>query len=108
MPCYDGRERDSSFEVELSRQVKWYKAALCAAVTALENNMGKEVNEVADLLDFKEAGIKRKDFVEWKQMHDAEDIARRAREAKEAADVKRREELLAAMSPEDRKLLGLK
>jgi hypothetical protein len=108
MPCYDGRERDSSFEVELSRQVKWYKAALCAAVTALENNMGKEVNEVADLLDFKEAGINRKDFVKWKQEHDAEDIARRAREAKKAADDNRRKELLASMSIEDRKLLGLR
>jgi hypothetical protein len=108
MPCYDGRDHDKSNEVELGRQVKWYQAALCATVTALENNMGEDVNEVADLLDFKEAGINRKDFVEWKQMHDAEDIARRAREAKKAADDNRRKELLASMSIEDRKLLGLR
>jgi hypothetical protein len=41
-------------------------------------------------------------------MHDIEDIARRAREAKKAADDNRRKELLASMSIEDRKLLGLK
>lgn len=120
MPCNSdyGYSSSSHYERLYQEELKhnnWLEAALCASLTALENLMKQNgCAHPYDVIDYKEAGIKRVDLIKWHDAHKIKDAKRREREAEErkakdekAAKAKARKALIAKMSPEERELLGV-
>jgi hypothetical protein len=110
MPCSDGGWSD---EVRVTRddvaEHNMLEASMCGILTAFENKLGvDELNKVLDLVDWEEAGVKRRTLGLWWKKHKAKDVERRARE--EAA--RRKEELkasgLSKLTPEEKVALGIK
>lgn len=97
MPCYDGGYPPTE-EEKLSAKAE---AILCAVIRA-------HGPHIFDGLDFKEAGVSRKDCSAWWKMHQARDKERLAREL----EVKKREaryrEIVGELTPEDKEILGIK
>ncbi len=110
MPCSDGGWSD---EVRVSRddvaEHNMLEASMCGMLTALETKLGvDELNKVLDLVDWEEAGVKRRTLGLWWKKHKEKDEKRRAREAAE----KRKEELrtvaLGKLTAEELEVLGIK
>ena len=116
MPCNDGGY-SSHYEDyrKAQKQNAWLESALCASMAALENLMKQNgCAHAYDIIDYKEAGIKRESLVMWHTEHKAKDAKRREREAKErkenaekAKKAKAKKALLAKLTPEERELLGV-
>ena len=131
MPCYDGRDsRDREIELlqtasdERARaervaiglgeraRAERAEALLCAVLTQLEkDNLLATVMSVAN---WDEAGISYDYAHGWWEKHKAMDEVRRkkeaeylARNAEKDARKKRKQEVLAKLSPEERKILGV-
>jgi hypothetical protein len=79
MPCYDGgygddRDRDNH-EVEiLTKQVEWRDAALCAIFSSI---FVPVMTDILDAVDWRTAGIKRKDLEDWWALHQVEDLRKK-------------------------------
>ena len=58
------------------------RASLCAVLTQMEKSMTeKTFKQYIDSIDWKEAGVSKREFVEWWADHKLEDAMRRQREA---------------------------
>jgi 2-methylisocitrate lyase-like PEP mutase family enzyme len=113
MPCYVGNYVDDDEDdvrehrAKIQKENRVLSAALCAAMTALGN-------DALNKLDYLEAGVDKQVVANWWQRHQQEDAERRAREMEQRqqqADAERRrqrrEEVLAKLTPEERKALNL-
>lgn len=108
MPCItypDPNEADTMY-VSLKRENARLEAMLCAVLTPIENNMGTK--SFFNNVDWKEAGIARRDLEEWWRHHRAIDMARREREAKSRREAADREKALNKLSSYEKSLLGIK
>lgn len=107
MPCYDSRDHDGSATEALRARVVFMEAALCATLNAL-----RRINLIhadpLDSIDYVEAGIAKKDLNRWWQEHIAKDEARKIREEADRQRKVLREDALAKLSDEEKKVLGLK
>jgi hypothetical protein len=104
MPC----RTEETYEERAERRRKTVDvpiAFLCGLLTVLENE------DVVDLwlreIDWKEAGITKKEALEWWKEHKAEDELRRKREAKERKENELRISAMSKLTPEERQALGL-
>lgn len=115
MPCYDGRDRGEEMVQIASGErarAERAEALLCAVLTQLEkDNLLATVMSVAN---WDEAGISYAYAHDWWEKHKAMDEVRRkkeaeylARNAEKEARKKRKQEVLAKLSPEERKILGV-
>lgn len=115
MPCYDGRDREQELASALGAhraQLEKLEAAFCAVLTKMERD--NLFATVLSDIDWKEAGVSRKFFDTWWKQHKAYDEQRRKRaaelllqNAEKEARKKQKEAILAKLSPEERKILGL-
>jgi 3-deoxy-D-manno-octulosonic-acid transferase len=110
MPCSDGGWND---EVRVNRDMvkehNMLEAAMCGVLTVLEGRFKEgSLNELLNMVEWEEAGIKRKTLEMWWKAHKKKDEERRDRE--DAA--RRKEELrasaLSKLSPAERAVLGIK
>jgi len=115
MPCYSGDENSRGSgdrEAILEETIDKRNAMMCAVFRAagVEDILGK--------IDYKEAGISRKEFELWWKEHEEEDRLRREREKKaqaakraaakaKAERAKKRKEVLAKLTDEDKIILGV-
>jgi hypothetical protein len=105
--------RESSDELyRLRDQHQKIEAVLCAVLTKLEKD-DLYLSVLKDV-DWKEAGVSATFVDKWWLRHKLEDEKRRLREAKEAERNREKEErrkqkeaVLAKLTPEERKLLGV-
>lgn len=118
MPCYDDRGREESYEAtrELkltNKKLEKIEAMLCMVLTTLEEE--NELGHFKELFNYKESGVSREELMLWWREHREAD-AKRRREEYEAAEKARkkaereaeRQKVLEKLSPEERKLLGVK
>lgn len=122
MPCRSGYEDDpASFygpalankDAEIRRlkdQVSFAESALCETLRALEHvdslveTVGPKTGDWYDWINFKEAGITKQELVKWHKRH--KEIDAKYREQERLKKV--REDALAKLSAEERKVLGIK
>lgn len=123
MPCRSGYEDDpASFygptlankDAEIKRlkdQVSFAESALCETLRTLEHvnslvahTTGAETGDWYDLINFQEAGITKQELVKWHKRH--KEIDAKYREQERLKKV--REDALAKLSAEERKVLGIK
>lgn len=113
MPCRsDGWETRPNFELAIAEErIEFLEAALCAVMTQRANDLGGDPEDVYAGIDYNEAGITKKELKKWWEAHQAKDAERRARERQEKLEKQRmareRKKLLAMLTPEQRKLLGV-
>lgn len=98
-------------EPALKKQISFAESALCLTLNTMEQFLKGIKNEFddevatnpLDILEFKEAGITRKELEDWWTQHKALDVAHRETERLK----KVRSAALAKLSVEERKVLGV-
>lgn len=110
MPCFNDDWDEDGNKVVLTHE-QWNKmniaaAALCAISGALER-VG-HLGETLDLIDWRGAGVTKKQFRVWWAEHKQEDEERLEREAAKAEIEKKKHDALSKLTAEERVLLGIK
>jgi len=105
MPCRDWTVEDRYSEI--SKEKAMLRASLCALMTALETD-DAAFGAILKKIDWKEAGVTKRELLMWWEDHKEQDRVRKVRETKEAAEKKLRAEALAKLTPEEKKVLGIK
>ena len=112
MPCVsdygpDPAELRRSQEAIAKREkeARLIKATLCGILRVLE--VPYDQGKIFELVDWKEAGVKRSDAEAWWNKHKMEDDLRRAKEAAEAHKKEIKKNALSKLAPEERAVLGL-
>ena len=107
MPCNDGGyDRDIITLTQDSYDMYQNIAAmLCGIATVLEDD--GDLSSVLDKVDWKESGGSKKKFKAWWASHKAADAERKAEEETIREKAERVEEILAKLTPEERKLIGI-
>jgi hypothetical protein len=115
MPCRTDDDPGRDYSYELRQQNEMLKASLCAVLTTLENYGFNIFLPNDNTVNWKEAGVSMKELKTWWEVHKEIDKQRREREAAELKAkeekqriAKRREEILSKLTPEERKILGVK
>lgn len=103
MPCNDGGYPGSTRVeyVEHGNQT----SRLCAVFTVLEHR--GLLQSVLDACDWKEAGVSKASTLDWWARHKEQDYQRRVHEKAEATRKAKKKEILAKLSPEEKKILGV-
>jgi len=112
MPCYDGGpsypERPRTYNGLTSEQLE---AALCAVLTMIEadadSSGGYSLAAWLSAVDWKEAGVTRKQVTDWWKAHKAADRARREREERQERLEMLKTNALKKLTPAERAALGL-
>lgn len=116
MPCrdyYDDHPNQYCIDIQLpdvKKKLAFAETALCALIKAVDNiplasgQRGRA--HVSDIIDYKEAGITKEEFLSWMKNHEKQDHDRRVKE--EIRKSARKAELQAMLSDEDKELLGIK
>ena len=118
MPCrdyYDDHPEQYYADtiVGLKKQISFAESALCAALNALErvhdlaNLDTKPLGDFYDWLDYPGSGIKKKELIKWHTRHRELDAQHRAEAERMAIKQRIRNQALAKLSPEERKILGV-
>lgn len=112
MPCRDYYDDhpDQYFkdvtEPALKKQVSFAESALCATLGTMQTmlkDMGAISTDPLDYINYEEAGMSRTALEVWWTNHKRLDAKHRAEAAEKA-----RAAALAKLTPEERKILGLK
>lgn len=104
MPCRTDYIDDHEFAAR--KEASLTKAALCAVLHAM---FAKGIHPFEDpVIDWKEAGVTKKELRTWWINHLREDEVRKEREAKEKQLKEEKRAALAKLTPKERALLGLK
>lgn len=103
MPCF---YEESEYEKqERKKQQGRIKASLCGVLTAAES-LGMYW-EILDRFDYEEAGVTREWLENWWGQHKIADARRRREEQAQLERVRKAEEALSKLTPEEREVLGL-
>lgn len=108
MPCRDyiPGEQDRRSDI---KELSLIRASLCALLTVMEKNMTPDTfDQYIKSIDWKEAGVTKREFLSWWEDHKIEDEKRRKREAEEKREKEIRKAALAKLSAEEKKILGIK
>jgi hypothetical protein len=111
MPCrVDDEDWKPRKETRHGMAIDDFEAVLCGLFTALEGR--EQINDMLPLwlssVDWKEAGIKRKQVETWWRDHKAEDERRRKREKAEKRTADLRLTAISKLSPDELAALGIK
>lgn len=117
---YGEQLADKEAEIErLKERISFAESALCGVLRAVEDNVISYYNDLWAVIDYKGAGISRKKLEKWFTKHKAldekikkQEIERIIREREQAERqkqiTKKRDAALVKLTPEERKLLGIK
>lgn len=108
MPCRDemaeAQDRKRDYQ-----ELAFLRAGLCAVLTVMEKNMKKKTfAQYIDCIDWKEAGVTKREFLGWWEDHKEKDRKRLAAMEKQLKEIKIRKEALAKLTDEEKKILGVK
>lgn len=98
-------KRSQDAIIKKEKEEKLIKATLCGILTVLE--VPYDQGKIFELVDWKEAGVKRTDAEAWWENHKKEDALRRAKEATVARKKRIKQEALSKLSDEEKEILGL-
>lgn len=106
MPCrdyYDDHPEQYYADTvrDLRKQISFAESALCAALRHIEKAYDADP---VNYIDCDDAGIKQSELRSWYKKHKELDTKHRAAERKR----QQRKEILAKLTPEERKILGVK
>lgn len=109
MPCSDGGWSD---EVRVTKddvaEHNMLEAAMCGILTTFENKFGPdEFHKFLDMVDWDEAGVKRRTLALWWTKHKKKDAERRAREEAKRREEELRASALSKLTPAERAALKL-
>ena len=117
---YGEQLADKEAEIErLKERISFAESALCGVLRTFEDNAMPYPDYLWTVIDYKGAGISRKELEKWFAKHKAldekikkQEIERIIREREQAERqkqiTKKRDAALAKLTPEERKLLGIK
>ena len=105
MPCRDGMEDVRRREDAERRAI--VEASLCAVLTVLEAD-DDAFASMLKKIDWKEAGVTKRQFLTWWEDHKEWDRKRREAVAKQVHEAKVRKDALAKLTDEEKKILGIK
>lgn len=116
MPCRDDWGPTPTKETRHGLDIAAFEATLCGVLTAIEKGdiVGRTmaiaggIDSVMDVIDWKEAGVKRGHVEAWWKRHKKEDETRRAREAAEKRKADLRKIAIGKLSPDELEALGIK
>jgi len=115
MPCrndYDPSMNSNIFKdcnhSAFNAELEVVAPALCAVFRKLEAEHGLLMEGFLNQIDWRGAGVTKKEVLSWWNTHKEQDERRREREAQEAAAKKLKKAALAKLTPEERKLLGVR
>lgn len=109
MPCRDDWGPVSSGVTKRhGMTIEDFEAVLCGVFTAADQGIliGKS-DALMDVVDWCEVGVARKTVESWWKKHQAEDAARRKKEAAERQRAALKQSALAKLTAEERAALGL-
>jgi len=109
MPCRDDWGPVSSGVTKRhGMTIEDFEAVLCGVLTAVDKGIliGRS-DALMDVVDWKEAGVKRRVVETWWKKHQAEDTERRAREFAERKRADLRAAALGKLTDEERAALGI-
>jgi hypothetical protein len=106
MPCRDEWASEQEIRADY-KELRLVQAGLCAVLSYLDSHQ-MAFPIMLQSINWKEAGISEKEFVGWWEAHKVEDRMRREREAAEDRKKKLRQSALDKLTPEEKKVLGLK
>lgn len=101
MPC---RDREGE-EIQHPYVDPVVEPALCAICTVLEQELDCPFKELLSRVDWKEAGITRRDFEAWWNKHKREDAARRRAEDEQRKQDVLIQKALSKLTAEERRLV---
>jgi hypothetical protein len=114
MPCrVDDEDWKPRKETRHGMDIADFEATLCGVFTAAEEGAFAPtvvggVDGLLDVIDWKEAGVKRKTVEAWWKRHKAEDAARLARESAERRKAELRKVAIGKLTAEELEVLGIK
>ena len=106
MPCRDWDVPHSGSTV-VDKGAAVAKAGLCAVLTVLESD-DAAFADMLKKINWKEAGITKREMLLWWESHKEQDARRRERMAEQLREIKIRKDALAKLTPEEKKVLGIK
>lgn len=101
MPCFDGRENERIVEPSDYRELKRIEAVLCSIVRK------QGLDFVLNSMDA-ECGVDAAQVAKWWERHTRSDRARKLREMEERIEKAKKEKAISKLTPEERKILGVK
>ena len=105
MPCRD--YYDDHPEAPYKEELSVVAPALCAVFRALAKEKGLLMEGLLNQIDWKEAGVSKKQVLDWWKNHEEQDRLNLERKEREAAAKKLKKDALAKLTPEERKALGI-
>jgi hypothetical protein len=114
MPCrVDDEDWKPRKETRHGMDIESFEATLCGVFTAAEEGAFAPtvvggLAGLLDVIDWKEAGVKRGHVEAWWKSHKKEDETRRAREAAEKRKADLRKIAIGKLSPDELEALGIK
>ncbi len=109
MPCRVEEDWQPRKETRHGMAIADFEAALCGVFTAVETGaVAGGLDSLLDAVDWKEAGVQRREVKTWWRGHKAEDERRRQREAAEKRKAELKTSALNKLTAEERTALGLK
>ena len=102
MPCYDGAAEMTAAEERANE----FESLLCGIATVLEQqNM---LDNVLRAVNWSETGLGRYHFDRWWHDHKVQDKQRRMEDQAQKEAEKLRQSVLSKLTPEERRVLGIK
>lgn len=109
MPCRVDEDWNPRKETRNGMAIADFEAALCGVFTAVEAGaVAGGLDALLDAVDWKEAGVQRREVKTWWRSHKAEDERRRQREAAEKRKAELKATALSKLTVDERAALGLK
>jgi len=105
MPCRDGMEDVRRREESERRAI--IEASLCAVLTVLDKD-DAEFGAFLKKIDWKEAGVTKRQFLSWWEDHKEWDRKRREAVAQQVHEAKVRKDALSKLTEYEKKILGIK
>lgn len=108
MPCYDEWNPPLGSIKPIYQDNPRMVAMLCAVLTCIEKGPVYNLEHLLKSIDWREAGITRKDIENWWMDHKRQDRRRRKMEQERVRKEIVRKTALQKLTAEEKKLLGLK
>jgi hypothetical protein len=106
MPCRDYTIEDE-WRDRLSSEMAMLRASLCAVLTVIDTD-DTAFNAFLKKINWREAGVTKRELMLWWEKHQEEDRVRKEREAKRKEEERIRKEALSKLTEYEKKILGIK
>jgi hypothetical protein len=106
MPCRDYYDDHPAPDLH-GAELAVVGPALCAILRALAKEKGLLMEGLLNQVDWRQAGVTKKEVLDWWKKHEEQDRIYQEEKARRAAEKKAKKAALEKLTPEERKLLGV-